>query len=130
MPRRITYNIVALIFASMLLLSTFHVKAQAPDALHTPAPEIVGGRWINTAGPIELHSRLGKVTVVEFFTADCINCRRNLPTYAAWTREFGPEGVEVIGIHTPETKWEAGLGFVKERVREYGITYPVVTDNA
>jgi hypothetical protein len=40
-----------------------------PDAIDVPAPELVGGPWLNTAGgkPITLASRRGKVTVVEFW---------------------------------------------------------------
>jgi thiol-disulfide isomerase/thioredoxin len=115
--------------APLLVLGAFAVRAQAPVTVGVRAPEIVGGRWINASAPISLKSRQGKVTVVEFFTSDCINCRHNLPAYEQWSREFAPEGVEVIGIHTPETKWESGLSFVRMRVRQYGITYPVVTDN-
>jgi hypothetical protein len=44
--------------------------AQQPFIINVPAPELVSGAWLNTAGgkPITLASRRGKVTVVEFWT--------------------------------------------------------------
>ena len=46
-----------------------------------PAPELVGNAWLNlTNGDrLSLASRKGKVTVVHFWTFDCINCKHNLP---------------------------------------------------
>ena len=104
-------------------------QAQAPIAVNKPAPEIVGHTWLNTPRPITLASRAGKVTIVEFWTADCINCKHNFATYAWWQREYAPWGVQVIGIHTPETKWESATSFVRQRTRQYGITYPVLVDS-
>ena len=57
----------ALLLAGMTALSA---QAQAPVALDMPAPELVGGPWLNTPKnqPIKLASRRGKVTIVEFWT--------------------------------------------------------------
>ena len=95
-----------------------------------PAPEISGTRWFNTPNgkPLSLATRRGKVTVVEFWTFDCSNCRVNLPAYERWERKFAPQGVEVIGVHTPETDEERDPKNVERFVREHGITYPVVVD--
>lgn len=94
------------------------------------APEITGNRWFNTRGgqPLTLAGRRGKVTVVEFWTFDCSNCRVNLPAYERWEKKFAPQGVEVIGVHTPETQEERDPKNVERFVRGHGITYPVVVD--
>ena len=111
-----------------LLLSTALLSLAE---FHAPAPELVGSQWINTPGgkPITLASRLGKVTVVEFWTFACINCRHNLPSYARWHTQFAAKDVAIIGIHTPETDAERDPATVARHVQELGIQYPVLLDN-
>lgn len=95
------------------------------------APELTGGPWLNTRNgqPISLASRKGKVTVVEFWTFGCSNCRANLPAYAKWHRQFKNKGVEVIGVHTPEFDSERNVENVKSQIKKLGINYPVLLDN-
>lgn len=54
----------------LLMAAGPSVDAQQPYELNVPAPELVGGPWLNTADnkPITLASRRGKVTIVEFWT--------------------------------------------------------------
>ena len=100
-------------------------KAAAPKA----APELVGKKWFNTDGkPISLAARRGKVTVVEFWTFGCINCRNNLPAYARWQKKFAAQEVEIIGVHTPESDYERDPKNVEKFLRDENITYPIVTD--
>jgi thiol-disulfide isomerase/thioredoxin len=95
-----------------------------------PAPALVGNAWLNltNGGRLSLASRKGKVTVVHFWTFDCINCKHNLPYYLRWRRRFAVEGLEVIGIHTPETAPERDAANVARKVKELGIDYPVLLD--
>lgn len=46
-----------------------------------------------------------------------------------WHRKFGPEGLVVIGIHSPEFSWERPLDKVTSACRELGIEYLVALDN-
>ncbi len=94
------------------------------------APELVGDSWLNTPGnrPISLASRRGQVSIVEFWTFGCSNCQANLPAYARWNKQFAASGVQVIGVHTPETSEERSPANVARRVKELGITYPVLID--
>jgi thiol-disulfide isomerase/thioredoxin len=103
------------------------------QTVYTPGitpPELVGGPWLNTPkeAPIKLADRKGKVTVVEYWTFGCINCRRNLPSYARWQKRFEGRDVEIIGIHTPETDEEKVDANVVKKTKELGITYPVLLD--
>lgn len=92
------------------------------------APELVGKSWLNTDKPISLAGRKGKVTVVEFWTFDCSNCRANLPVYAQWAKKWSSDEVEIIGVHTPELPQERDPKNVAQKVKELGITYPVLID--
>ncbi len=111
-----------------------HAEAEAPQPFsqNVAAPELIGGPWLNTPGnkPITLASRRGKVTIVEFWTFDCSNCRANLPAYASLQKQFAGQGVEIIGVHTPEMDHERDVKNVTAQVKQLGITYPVLLDNS
>ena len=93
------------------------------------AAELSGiGRWINSA-PLSVASQKGKVVVLHFWTFGCINCRRNLPYYNKWRKDFAEDKVQIIGIHTPETAGEADLDNVATQIKKLGIKYPVAVDN-
>lgn len=117
---------------SMLLLMPKSAMAdQNPIVDNRLAPELVGGTWLNTDGnPIKLASRRGKVTIVEFWTLGCINCKHNLPIYNRWNAEFASKKVTIIGVHTPETVEERSTRSVIKAVHRWGITYPVLVDTA
>lgn len=95
-----------------------------------PAAELVGHSWLNTPGnaPLRLAGRRGKVTIVEFWTRGCVNCRRNLPAYNRLHERFAPKNVVLIGIHTPETPGERDPARLARFVKEQNITYPILHD--
>ncbi len=105
-------------------------SGRKPDEINLPAPELVGGPWINIADgkAINLADRRGKVTIVEFWTFGCGNCRANLPSYANWQKQFADKDVVVIGVHTPETSSERLTSNVVRNVKQLGITYPILLD--
>src|SRR5258707_9622710 len=37
-----------------------------------------------------------------FWTYSCINCRRTIPYLNRWQSEYGPRGLQVVGIHRSE----------------------------
>jgi len=114
----------------VLLALSGSSTGQAPYTFDVVPPELVGGPSLNTPKeePIRLSSRKGKVLIVHFWTFGCINCKRNLPCYARWQKRFEKQDVEIIGIHTPETAEEKVSENVVKRVKELGITYPVLLD--
>ncbi len=46
-----------------------------------------------------------------------------------WHQRFGPRGLVVIGIHSPEFPWEQSLENVKSACKRLDIPYPVALDN-
>ena len=109
-----------------------HLLAGDPSQMlaRSAAPELTGDSWLNLpkGSRLSLASRKGKVTIVHFWTFGCINCKRNLAAYDRWWKRFADKGVVVIGIHTPETEAERDPATVARKVRELGITYPVLLD--
>jgi cytochrome c biogenesis protein CcdA/thiol-disulfide isomerase/thioredoxin len=70
-----------------------------------------------------------KVVLFEFWTYDCINCRRTLPYLDSWYDKYHEQGLEIVGVHTPEFSHEKIKSNVEKKVREYGIKFPVFMDN-
>ena len=129
------FGLVSILFDATLILRHMmmvrHGSAEKePEALNLPAPELLGGPWINTASgkEINLAGRRGKVTIVEFWTFACGNCLANLAAYANWQKQFADEDVVIIGVHTPETESERVTANVARRVKQLGITYPILVD--
>lgn len=115
--------------AAGFLLSVQAFAAVLPISMKGKAPELSGKTkdWIN-ADPIQLKDRQGMVTIIHFWTFGCINCKRNLPIYDRWAKKFAGTQVEIVGIHTPEFPAEAIPKNVEQKVKEFGITYPVLLD--
>ncbi len=97
-----------------------------------PAPEIsTPDAFINTDGePITLTELEGdKVVLLDIWTYSCINCQRTLPYLNDWYEKYSDQGLEIIGLHTPEFAFEQVEANVAKAVEEFGIKYPVVLDN-
>src|SRR3989344_8715003 len=70
-----------------------------------------------------------KVVLVDFLTYSCINCQRTFPYLNAWYAAYKEQGLEIVGIHTPEFAFEKNIENVREAMRRFGILYPIVLDN-
>jgi hypothetical protein len=57
------------------------------------------------------------------------NSLRPLPYLKRWNGAYGPAGLQVIGMHTPEFGFEHLRDNVEGAVRELGIRFPVGQDN-
>ena len=98
-----------------------------------PAPAFSGiQQWLNTPGgqPVSLASLKGKVVLVDFWAYSCINCQRELPHVEAWDKAYASDGLEVVGVHTPEYAFEHVPSNVAAGVRRLGLTFPVALDNS
>ena len=94
------------------------------------APELQSIKgYINMNG-IKISDLVGKkVILIDFWTYTCINCIRTLPYLKQWDEKYRGEGLQIIGVHTPEFEFEKEYNNVKKAVEEHGIKYPVVLDN-
>lgn len=107
----------------------------APRAAAASLPELslplttlaAGNSWLN--GRLGAEALRGKVVLVNFWTYSCINCLRALPYVRAWAEKYRPQGLVVIGVHTPEFAFEKDIDNVDKATRMLGVTYPVVLDN-
>jgi thiol-disulfide isomerase/thioredoxin len=115
------------------------LSVSAPAAVTPPAAGasnvvsapiwLSGLRWVNVR-PISAADLRGKVVVVEFWTFDCVNCRRTVPAMRTLAGSYrAAQDVVVIGIHTPELDHERRFDNVRRAVDRLGLRFPVAQDN-
>ena len=93
-----------------------------------PAPEFRGVTdWFNS-DPLSLRALRGKVVLVDFWTYSCINCIRTFPYLRDWYSKYHEQGLEIIGVHTPEFSFEKVPSNVEAAVKDFDIEYPVALD--
>ena len=96
------------------------------------APDFTNNqRWFNTSGgqPLTLAGLKGHVVLVDFWTYTCINCIRTLPFLKGLYAHYHKDGLEIVGVETPEFTFEQEASNVQQAIHSEGLRYPVVQDN-
>ncbi len=92
--------------------------------------EIVNPAGFVNAENVNIGELVGKkVILLDFVTYSCINCIRTFPYLKAWHEKYKDQGLEIIGIHTPEFAFEKKKENVEMAMKKYGLTFPIVLDN-
>ena len=114
--------------AQFLTVLLFGVPPSAQAFIGMNAPDVTNQVWLN-GEPRSIQALRGKVVMVEFWTFGCYNCRNVEPHVKAWYDRYKSKGFEVIGVHSPEFKYEHNVESVRTYLREHDISYPVAIDN-
>lgn len=114
-----------LIAAAALMASGFASASptQAPQFTHTQPTE-----WVNSK-PLTLADFSGRVLLVDVWTFDCWNCYRSIPWLKDLEARLAPQGLALLGVHSPEFAHEKERDKVIAKVKEFGIRHPVMLDN-
>jgi thiol-disulfide isomerase/thioredoxin len=110
------------------LLAALVLSATAANATPSLNPVLRAKEWINARATTS--DVAGKVVVLDVFTVDCFNCRNVVPTLRSLYASQRSKGLEIIGIHAPETPTEKQRAYVTENLAQQGIVWPVAVDNA
>ncbi len=84
--------------------------------------------WLNSP-PLTAQALHGKVVLVDFWTYTCINWLRTQPYLRAWADKYQDKGLVVIGVHTPEFRFEKNIDNVRREVKALHVDYPVAVDS-
>ena len=84
--------------------------------------------WLNSS-PLTPEGLRGKVVLVDIWTYTCVNWLRTLPYVRAWAKRYGPQGLVVIGVHSPEFPFEHQLENVRWAASALRVDYPIAIDN-
>lgn len=117
--RRLILGIVGVIAAVALLLFLLRPAEQAeqPKRLTSFELPLLGG------GTLSDDDLRGRPVVLNFFASWCVPCREEAPLLQKTYEEYEDRGIQFVGVDVMDTKEDA-----RRFVKEFGITYPVVTD--
>jgi len=117
----------AVVLATLALIFAAGPQSRPAAAAPTLEPLVRYGDWIS-ARPSAADLR-GKVVIVDIFTFACYNCKNVTPNLRALYRDHGSGDLRIVGIHTPETPYEANRKNVVTNLAALGIVWPVAVDN-
>ena len=130
-------KIIGLIILVIVVAGLFFVLTST-DSNKKESTKIMGGSYKEIVDPagfvnideIKIADLVGKkIILVDFLTYSCINCQRTFPYLVSWYDEYKDQGLEIVGIHTPEFAFEKDINNVREAMEKFGIKYPIVLDN-
>ncbi len=52
-----------------------------------------------------------------------------IPSVREWYAKYEDQGLEIIGVHTPEFQYEHDAASVERAISDLGVTWPVTLDN-
>ena len=85
--------------------------------------------WLNTdVTSLEEIRAANKLTVVQFWTFGCRNCKNTLEALGQLYTDFRHEGVEIVGVHSPEFSYEADVDNIIEAAADLGVVWPIALD--
>ena len=116
----------SLLIAATLLVAPLSLAAPPPTA--PELPRLPASAWLNS-DPLTLEALRGRPVLIEFWTFGCSNCRNTLPWLKRIHSRYGPQGLALIAIHSPEFDRERDPAAVAAAVEKLGIDYPVLLDN-
>jgi peroxiredoxin len=107
-----------LLLVVLLLASFFVAGAQTTPLVGKKAPEF--SRTDFNGAKINLAGFRGKVVLLDFWATWCASCQVEMPTFVQWQRDYGPRGLQVIGISMDDDPTAARRLAAKLR-----LNYPV-----
>ena len=89
----------------------------ATSLLHKEAPEFV--RTDLDHRKLDLRAYRGKVVLLDFWATWCASCQIEMPRFVAWQSQYGPRGLQIIGISMDDDPALA------RKMYENEVEYPV-----
>jgi cytochrome c biogenesis protein CcmG, thiol:disulfide interchange protein DsbE len=114
----------AKILAIAILTAGIPAAAQASHRLlNRLAPEFV--RPDLNGQRVDLQAYRGKVVLLTFWATWCAPCQVEMPRFVEWQRQYGPAGLQIVGVSMDDDSAP-----VRELCRKKGVNYPIVMGDA
>ena len=86
-----------------------------------------GAEWLNVGRPLQLRDLRGKVVLLYFWTYSCLHCLHILPDLKRLEEKY-PRELVVVGVHSARFPEEQTTSNLRQALRRYQFTPPVVND--
>jgi thiol-disulfide isomerase/thioredoxin len=90
----------------------------ATSLLHKEAPGFV--RTDLEHRKLDLHAYHGKVVLLDFWATWCASCQIEMPCFVAWQSQYGPRGLQIIGISMDDDS-----ALARKLYKKMKLNYPV-----
>lgn len=103
-------------------------QAQAMGEVDRPAPAFEVPAL--AGGTVNLDAYRGQVVLLNFWGTWCEPCKRELPALEQAHRQFGDQGLAVIGVNLTDDELVQGSDpeAIRAFLEQYGVTYPIALD--
>lgn len=122
----LTRVVVAILLLSGITAPGANVREGA-DRIGIQAPDFKLQHWVNSQ-PLETEDLRGKVVLVRWWTDTCPYCAATAPALRQLQQEYGPQGLEVIGIFHPKPAGDWSMSRMQKAVARFQFTFPVALD--
>jgi cytochrome c biogenesis protein CcmG/thiol:disulfide interchange protein DsbE len=75
---------------------------------------------------MKLSDLKGKVVVVDFWATWCPPCRAEIPDFVALQKQYGPKGLQIVGVSVDKGGTDGVVKFMKEN----HINYPILMSDS
>jgi len=86
--------------------------------LHKQAPQFVRTDLENRK--LDLRAYSGKVVLLDFWATWCASCQIEMPRFVAWQSQYGPRGLQIIGISVDDDP-----ALARKLYKKMKLNYPV-----
>ena len=120
--RRCLLSVALLGFVGLAALSFARPPIAAAKA--SPGAETMPGDppLVDLAGYKDMLAKYrGKGLMVTFWATWCVPCREEFPTVIALSKEYGPQGLAVVGVTLDE---DADMGLVRQFIDKNRMSFP------
>lgn len=123
------------VIAVMLFVGSNVAKKRQSEAARTGS--LVAGQFIGKSAPdftlktldgkdLKLSDLRGKAVVLNFWATWCPPCKVELPWFVDLQKQYGSQGLQIVGI----SEDEGGKEKVEQFVKEMGVNYTVAVDDS
>lgn len=123
MRYRIGIRILLLLLAASALLLVTRVTTLHPAHAYPAADFTLSDL---NGNPVHLSALRGKAVVLNFWASWCGPCRAEIPCFNDMQREYGPQGLQVIGVSMDD----GGRDEIKRSVQRMNVEYTVLVGDA
>ena len=117
-------RVIILVAAAVgLAASTARPTLAADTLLNKKAPEFV--RTTLDHRKLDLNTYRGKVVLLNFWATWCAPCQLEMPRFVAWQHQYGPRGLQIIGISMDDDP-----ALVRSVYTRLHLNYPVAMGDA
>lgn len=115
-----TLLFVAVVVAVMLFFG-FHTARRARVA---PMGQVAPDFTLETleGKPVRLSAFRGQAVLLNFWATWCSPCKIEMPWFIELQKQYGPEGLQVVGVAMDDSSKSDIADFVKEM----GVNYPIL----